>query len=185
VSELVIFGRPKRLSVGTLRPAAIVVIAETKSITNNRSAAFQFKVITSFVNSSKATNIEMRIQKFIWKIRLESCSVIKLESELLDGVHQRLIREFLDFVILMELSKRPLASHDVIAIISDRHNILLSSGTVYTCLYTLERDGLVKGSLNSGKRVFTLTERGKETAREFSNAKTKILGLLLGLFVAE
>jgi len=85
----------------------------------------------------------------------------------------------------MELSKRPLASHDVIAIISDRHHILLSSGTVYTCLYTLERDGLVKGSLNSGKRVFTLTERGKETAREFSNAKTKILGLLLGLFVAE
>jgi len=106
-------------------------------------------------------------------------------SEFLDGIHKRFVRSFLDFVILLELSKRPLGGYDVITLIHDRHHMLLSSGTVYTKLYTLEKDGLVKSRLNSGKRVFTLTERGKETTREFLNSKARILGSLLDLFAGE
>jgi len=88
-------------------------------------------------------------------------------------------------VILLELRKRPLGGHDVIRLIYNRHNISLGSSTVYTCLYTLEKDGLVKSELNSGKRVFALTQCGEETVREFSDAKARILGLVLGLFVDE
>jgi len=88
-------------------------------------------------------------------------------------------------VILQGLRERSLNGHDVIALINNRHQILFSSGTVYTCLYTLEKDGLVKSGLSSGKTVFTLTERGEETVKEFLNAKTRILGLLLDFFVSE
>jgi len=108
-----------------------------------------------------------------------------LESELLNGIHERFVRSFLDFVILMELRKRPLDGHDIITLINNRHHITLSSDTIDLCFDTLEKDELVKSRLNLGKRIFTLTERGEEAAIEFLNAKTRILGLLLNLFVDE
>jgi DNA-binding PadR family transcriptional regulator len=88
-------------------------------------------------------------------------------------------------VILLELNKRPLSGNDVISFIHNKHNISLSPSTVFTCLYTLENDGLVKSESNSKKRIFTLTDLGKQTAQEFLDAKTKILGLLLNIFVGE
>ena len=107
------------------------------------------------------------------------------EHELLDEIHKRLVQCFLDFVILMELSRRPFSSQDVVTLIDNKHQILLKSDMVSNCLNTLERDGLVKSNANSGKRIFTLTERGKETTRKFLDAKASSLGLLLSLFISE
>jgi len=169
-------------SVGALRLIATVVTAEAKNITNNRRAAFQFKFLTSFVISSELVSIGMRIQKFIWSYLLENSSVIELESDILNKMHRRLVQDFLDVVILQELLKRPLSGYDLISFVHNKFQILLSSGTVYSYLYSLERDGLVKGECAQRKRVYTLTERGKETARALWNMKDKILGLVLNLF---
>lgn len=83
------------------------------------------------------------------------------------------------------MRKRPLDGHDIITLINNRHHITLSSDTIDPCFDALEKDGLVKSRLNLGKRIFTLTERGEEAVKEFLNAKTRILGLLLNLFVDE
>jgi len=108
-----------------------------------------------------------------------------LESDILNRMHKRFVQSFLDVVILLELNKRPLSDNDVVSFIQNKHNILLNSGTVCTYLNSLEKDGLVKSDSDLKKRVYVLTDLGKETAREVLNARTKILGLLLNLFVSE
>jgi DNA-binding PadR family transcriptional regulator len=100
-------------------------------------------------------------------------------------MHKRIVRNFLDMVILMELRRRSLSGYDVIMCIHKKFHTLLSSGTVYSNLYFLERNGLVKGELVQRRMVYKLTEQGKETVKAFSNSKDKILVMVLNLFIGE
>jgi len=43
-----------------------------------------------------------------------------------------------------------------------------SPGTIYPLLKLLEKEGLVKHETRDGRKVYFLTEKGKEIAREFS-----------------
>lgn len=108
-----------------------------------------------------------------------------MESELLNQMHRRIVKSFLDMVILTELRKHSMSGHDVIAFVHNKFHMLMSSGTVYSYLYFLERNGFIKGEWAQRKRVYTLTEEGKETLRAFLNSKDKILGLVLNLFIGE
>ena len=108
-----------------------------------------------------------------------------MESEVLNRMDRTIVRSFLDMIILMELRKGPLSGYDIISFVHKKFRILLSSGTVYSYIYALERDGLVDGQHTRRKRVYTLTERGKETVVTLLNSKDKILGLVLNLFAGE
>lgn len=110
---------------------------------------------------------------------------LELESEILDKIHRRIITDFLDMLILMELRKGSMGGHDVIAFVHNKFRVLMSTGTVYSHMHFLERNGLIKGEPARKKGVYTLTERGNETVKAFVNAKGKILGLILNLFVDE
>jgi DNA-binding PadR family transcriptional regulator len=76
-----------------------------------------------------------------------------------------------------------MSGYDVISFAHKKFQILLSPGTVYSSLYSLERRGLVKGVNTQGKRVFMLTEHGIEAVRTFSNMKERLLGLISNLFI--
>ncbi len=85
----------------------------------------------------------------------------------------------------MELRKRPLSGYDVNSLVHRKFHMLFSSGTVYSCIYALERNGLVKGEYASRKKVYALTEHGKETVTSLLKAKEKISRLVLNLFPGE
>ena len=108
-----------------------------------------------------------------------------LESKIFDQMHNRIVKNFLDIVILMELRKRSMSGYDVITFVHNKFYMLMSSGTVYSYLYFLERNGLIRGEWAQRKRVYELTEQGKETVKTFLNSKDKILRLVLNLFVGE
>jgi len=107
---------------------------------------------------------------------------VELESEILAQMHRRIVQNFLDAVILLALMKHPLSGYDVISFVHNKFHVWLSSATVYSYLYALERDGLIKGAYAQRKRVYALTERGKETVTALSNAKSKILEFVSNLF---
>lgn len=111
--------------------------------------------------------------------------MVDLESEILSQMHNRIVKDFLDIVILMELRKRSISGPDVISFIHGKFHMLLSSGTIYANLYFLERNGLIEGEQNQRKRVYRLTKKGKETVRALLTSKNKIPGLMLSLFVDE
>lgn len=106
-------------------------------------------------------------------------------SFVLNSMSRRVIKNFLDILVLAELRNRPLSGYDIIVFIHDRFRVLMSSGTVYSLLYALERDGLVIGAWNERKRIYRLTTKGDETIRAIMNTNDKIGYLVLSLLKAQ
>lgn len=108
-----------------------------------------------------------------------------MESEMLNKMQRRIVKDFLDVFILIELQRgSQMGGSDLIRLIDGRFNTLLSSGIVHSCLYSLEKEGLVEGRNAEKKKVYTLTEKGRQIARRLLNMKHKILGLMLNLFIS-
>jgi len=78
-----------------------------------------------------------------------------LEHDILRKMNERTIKNFMDILILAQLREGlPMSGYDFIAFIHKKFRILMSPGTVYSVLYSLERDGLIKG-IYTIKKGFT------------------------------
>jgi len=100
----------------------------------------------------------------------------------LEELQERIIKSFLDALVLAELRNgSAMSGYDVIAFIHRKFHRLVSSGTVYALLYSMERDGLIKGRLSGRKRVYVLTEKGEETIKVVLNAHERILSFMANL----
>ena len=60
--------------------------------------------------------------------------------------------------------------YDVIMFIHNEFGILLSSGTVYSVIYSMERNGLVSGMWRKRKRVYKLTNKGEKAIKNMLNS---------------
>jgi DNA-binding PadR family transcriptional regulator len=105
----------------------------------------------------------------------------RLEGRILKKMHERIIKNFMDIIIMAELRDGSLSGYDVISYIHNKFNLLVSSGTVYSLLYSLERNGLVEGVWDERKRTYKLTEKGEKTIETILNANDKIKGLLTNI----
>jgi DNA-binding PadR family transcriptional regulator len=89
----------------------------------------------------------------------------------------------MDIVILKYLTNNQLTGgYDVIKYLHRKFHILLSSGTVYSILYSLERQNLIQGKMNNGKRVYKLTNQGEKVLANICSAKTSIQSFLSHIF---
>ena len=104
-----------------------------------------------------------------------------MEANVLKRMHERIIKNFMDILILAELKNGALSGYDVIAFIHNKFHLLVSSGTVYSLLYSLERNGLIEGKWNERKRVYKLTDKGDRTIQTILNANDKIQYLIKNL----
>jgi len=105
----------------------------------------------------------------------------RLEGKILKRIHERIIKNFLDIIILSELRNVPMSGYDVISFIHNKYNLLVSSGTVYSLLYSLERNELISGAWNERKRVYKLTEKGRKTVETILNANDQIKNFITNL----
>ena len=53
----------------------------------------------------------------------------KLEERILKKMHERIIKNFMDIIILAELRNRSMSRYDVISLIHNKFHLLVSSGT--------------------------------------------------------
>ena len=104
-----------------------------------------------------------------------------MTSKIVENLRRRAIKTFMDMLILAELQEKPLSGYDIIGLVHKRFNVLVSSGTVYSLLYSLERKGLVVADLENRKRVYTLTDKGKQTLETVGRANGEINGLVQNL----
>jgi len=104
-----------------------------------------------------------------------------LETDVLKKMHRRIIKGFLDVLVLAELRKRVMSGYDIIGFIHNKFRLLVSSGTVYSLLYSLEREGLIEGRWNQRKRVYKLTDKGEKTINTILNANNDIQYLVKNL----
>jgi len=109
----------------------------------------------------------------------------RLEGRILKKMHERIIKNFMDIIIMTELRNSSLSGYDVISYIHNKFNLLVSSGTVYSLLYSLERNGLVEGIWDERKRVYKLTEQGAKTIDTLLSASDKIKGFMANILKAQ
>ena len=100
------------------------------------------------------------------------------EARVLRDMQERMIKNFMDVIVMTELRIGPLSGYDVISYINSKFNVLMSSGTVYSFLYSLERNGLVEGVWKERKRTYELTDKGEETITTILGAQEKIKAFL-------
>lgn len=107
-----------------------------------------------------------------------------MSQKIVEKLRKRVIKNFMDILVLTKLRNSQMSGYDVISYIHKRFGILVSSGTVYSLLYSLERQGLIKGAINGRKRVYLLTEKSeqdlesiKKTGGEIQNLLRNILSL--------
>jgi len=104
-----------------------------------------------------------------------------LETDVLKKVHRRIIKGFLDVVVLAELRKGVMSGYDIIGFIHNKFRLLVSSGTVYSLLYSLEREGLIEGRWNHRKRVYKLTDKGEKAMKTIMSADNDVQYLVRNL----
>jgi len=83
-------------------------------------------------------------------------------------IRYRCVRSFLDFIILGLIKKKPISGYDVITYIYDRFQILLSPGTVYPTLSTLEEQGYITSFNEARKRLYALTKKGESIINQMA-----------------
>jgi len=102
----------------------------------------------------------------------------KSEARIIKKMHERVIKSFMDTIIMGELQNGPISGYDVISYIHSKFGFLASSGTVYSLLYSLERNGLVEGVWIERKRIYKLTEKGAQTIQTILNSQDRIKGFM-------
>jgi len=107
-----------------------------------------------------------------------------MENKIMEEMKEKLIKHFLDIIILFELkNSNCLSGYDILAFLHNRFGLLISSGTVYSLLYSLERKGMIEGSFGEGKRIYSLTDQGTKTINAVSRSKEGILKFMQTLFI--
>jgi DNA-binding PadR family transcriptional regulator len=104
-----------------------------------------------------------------------------MTTKIVENLRRRTIKTFMDMLVLAELQEKPLSGYDIITLIHKKFNVLVSSGTVYSLLYSLERKGLVNAEMEQRKRVYSLTDKGEETLETVGRANGEINGLVHSL----
>lgn len=104
-----------------------------------------------------------------------------MPTKIVENLRRRTIKTFMDMLVLAELQDKPLSGYDIINLIHRKFDVLVSSGTVYSLLYSLERKGLVNAEMEQRKRVYTLTTKGKEILKTVGRANGEINSLVQSL----
>ena len=72
------------------------------------------------------------------------------------------VKSLMDVIILSIVKDGSITGYDAIGYIHEKYGVMMSAGTVYSHLYSLERDGLIIGDVNEKSRIFAITENGKK-----------------------
>ena len=104
------------------------------------------------------------------------------EKSIIDEMETRIIRAFLDIIILQVLNDKSGSGYDILLFLEERFHKKLSSGTVYAAIYSLQRKGLIVGVTDSRKTIFKITVLGKETLDIIQKAEKELRIFRLGSF---
>lgn len=97
----------------------------------------------------------------------------------------RLMRDFMDILILRMLEKSNSTSgYSLIKYFHHRFHLLVSSGSVYSKLYSLERQGLLEGICDGRRRIYRLTEQGEEYLSRIRMTEQRNRAAFLSIFSA-
>lgn len=90
-------------------------------------------------------------------------------ASIVGELREKILKNLMEILVLTEVKRHPSSGYDLLAVIHKKFDILVSPGTVYSMLYSLEREGWLKSTASDRKRVYELTgkaEQGMETVKD-------------------
>lgn len=165
-----------------VRVVIIGVKAKTSRISSNAIFMFNFsppfflffiQIVILWAGNTKA----------IWSYLLEVSSVADMESEFLMQMNERIVKNFLDMLILIELKRGPLSYSELASVFLKRFGEIVDFSLVDSNLNFLEKEGLITNRSVKNRKVYALTMKGEKRVTAFLSSKNKILGLFLNLFI--
>jgi DNA-binding PadR family transcriptional regulator len=99
-------------------------------------------------------------------------------------IETRVVKSFLDIIILIEMKKQSnLSGYDVTAFVNSKFGSVLSPGTVYAELYSMERKGLLHSESDGRKTVYKLTPEGKQVISTMMSDFNEQMGMFVRKFL--
>ena len=95
--------------------------------------------------------------------------LLEKEQKLKEGITERHVKAFLDLLILGILNGRSMYGYKIIGAVHKEFGVLLSPGSLYPLLHSLEDNTLIESRFNGGKIVYAVTLKGK---KKFQNVFT-------------
>ena len=90
-------------------------------------------------------------------------------SDLQADIQDHLVKSFLDIIVLSMLKQSPSHGYAIIADIHKQFDVLLSPGTLYPLLYSLEKKELITIEQDGRRKNYILTEKGSAQADRVIN----------------
>jgi DNA-binding PadR family transcriptional regulator len=95
----------------------------------------------------------------------------------------KLIHDFMDTIILRILTEESyISGNELIKYFHQEFNLMISQGTVYSALCSLERQGLIRGSFIGWRRIYKLLKQGGEFFDELCAARRHNNAVFLSIF---
>lgn len=102
----------------------------------------------------------------------------------LRNIKTKIIKEFLNIFILMEMTKREsISGYDVIDLVNIKFSEPLSPGTVYSTLYAIERKGLIYGETDGRKTVYKLTQKGQDVIEVLKSSQQELAEVCKKIYI--
>jgi DNA-binding PadR family transcriptional regulator len=101
-----------------------------------------------------------------------------MEREIVNTMYERFLKEFMDVLIMVKMREGETSGYDMLTYFHEKFDLLVSPGTVYSMLYSMERKGLIKARGVERKRIYTLTPKGEATIRTIQESSEVVQGFL-------
>jgi DNA-binding PadR family transcriptional regulator len=99
----------------------------------------------------------------------------ELEKQAYDMVQNKVIKQFVDLIILSALKERKMSGYDIVLFIKKKYDLNVSPGTVYQHLYSMERKGLLTAISTENKRIYELSHMGEGMIEVLNNPNGKVM----------
>jgi DNA-binding PadR family transcriptional regulator len=96
-------------------------------------------------------------------------------------IYHRFLKEFMDVLIMVKMREGETSGYDVLNYFHQKFDFLVSPGTVYSVLYSMERDGLIAARGVDRKRIYALTPKGETTIKVIRDSSGVLESLLMNL----
>ena len=91
---------------------------------------------------------------------------------LTEEIENRIVKSFLDIIVLIALKRKSqLTGYDIMMHVHERFGTLVSSGTIYSILYSLVKKNMVSGIADGRRTGYILTEDGENYLQAFKDSR--------------
>lgn len=97
-----------------------------------------------------------------------------MKDKLNNNIRERILKAFIDMAILARLDDKTMNGYEITVLFLKSYGTAISTSTVYSTLYAMERNELIKGNYSKRSRIYELTEKGKKTLEDTRNTAEDI-----------